>query len=180
MLRSLSLLDYALLGLAADDERSGYDLRRLMHTTPLVTYSDSPGSVYPALRRLEEHGLLRGGAEAGGRHRRVLRLTPRGRRRLVEWLDEPITIAEARRGDGAMELKLSLMDGLHPKRRRAFIREWAEASAAFALEIAAAEREMGSKLSGSARLALGLGLCLVRARARYLAKACRPAVRPRN
>ena len=41
------------------------------------------GTVYPALHRLEERGLLRSAwSQGGGRRRRVYRLTARGRREL--------------------------------------------------------------------------------------------------
>ncbi len=172
---TLSLLDHALLGLAGTGDHSGYDLRRLMHATPMVSFSDSPGSVYPALQRLERYGLLRGRPEVGGRRRRVLRLTASGRRRLLAWLDAPVTLDDARRTDGAMELKLSLLDALHPARLNGLLHEWAAASAAFAAEIAAAERSLGAKLGPSARLAVGLGLHLTRARTRYLQSALRGA-----
>jgi DNA-binding PadR family transcriptional regulator len=177
VLKPLSLLDYALLGLAASGDCSGYDLRRLMHGTPMASFSDSPGSVYPALQRLERYRLLRAGAEEGGRKRRVLRVTARGRQRLVAWLDAPVTVADARRSDGSLELKLSFLDSVHPRRLNGFLREWADASAVFAAEIAVAERALGANLGKSARLAVGLGLQLARARTRYLKSAMRQAPR---
>ena len=51
----VSLLGYALLGLLHQKPSSGYALRRVFATTPMGTFSDSPGAIYPALGRLERH-----------------------------------------------------------------------------------------------------------------------------
>src|SRR6185295_20202168 len=78
--RPLSDLECALLGLLNQVPRSGYDLRKVFAETPFTHFSDSPGAVYPALRRLEGRGFLKAlpGKEGGGRRRRTLRLTPPG------------------------------------------------------------------------------------------------------
>ena len=47
------------------------------------------GTIYPALHRLERARLIESQwSEAGGRRRRVYRLTPRGRRALTEKIGE--------------------------------------------------------------------------------------------
>ena len=53
MATAATRLDYALLALIAQEPRSGYDLRKIYALTPLAHFSDSPGAVYPSLRRLE-------------------------------------------------------------------------------------------------------------------------------
>jgi len=50
--------------------RSGYDLRKFFSATPMMSFSDSPGAIYPALRRLEQRGFIRGQAE-GARRRKI-------------------------------------------------------------------------------------------------------------
>src|SRR5260370_3518580 len=57
-MQEISLLAYALLGLLRQQPRSGYDLRKIFANTPMGTFSDSPGAIYPALQRLEKHGLV--------------------------------------------------------------------------------------------------------------------------
>ena len=52
-------LGYALLGLLQGKPSSGYDLRKIFSSTSMRTYSDSPGSIYPALLRLEKQGLMK-------------------------------------------------------------------------------------------------------------------------
>ena len=87
-----SALGNALLGLIEQQPLSGYDLRKLFSATPLTTMSDSPGAIYPALKRLERKGLISGRIEGAGlRRRRVFRLTARGLAELKKWLSQPVT-----------------------------------------------------------------------------------------
>src|SRR6266852_3783771 len=76
-----STLAFALLGLIWQEPRSGYDLRKFFSSTPMISFSDSPGAIYPALHRLEQRGLVRGHTAqgAGLRRRRIFELTVRGR-----------------------------------------------------------------------------------------------------
>jgi DNA-binding PadR family transcriptional regulator len=75
----ISRLGYALLGLLQKPS-SGYDLRKIFSSTAMMSYSDSPGAIYPALRRLEQRGLIVGKVEAGSgmRRRQLFRLTKQG------------------------------------------------------------------------------------------------------
>ena len=59
MTRDPSPLEYAVLGLLADGAQSGYEVRRVFATTAMRMYSDSPGSIYPALQRLARRRLIR-------------------------------------------------------------------------------------------------------------------------
>jgi DNA-binding PadR family transcriptional regulator len=100
----ISRLGYALLGLLTKPA-SGYDLRKIFSTTAMMTYSDSPGAIYPGLRRLQQQGFIRGSIEngAGLRRRQVFRLTARGAAELRAWITRPVTQDEVIRGlDGVM------------------------------------------------------------------------------
>ena len=61
---TLSLLEFALLGLVHDHQPCcGYDLRKIFTETPMGSFSDSPGSIYPALcaaRKSQAHPGSRG------------------------------------------------------------------------------------------------------------------------
>jgi DNA-binding PadR family transcriptional regulator len=89
----LTPLAGALLGLLHDAPQSGYALRKLFLTTPIGHFSDSPGSIYPALRRLERDRLIAGTIEnpRSLRPRQVFRVTPKGLERLKAWLSMPVT-----------------------------------------------------------------------------------------
>ena len=108
----VSLLGYALLGLLHQRPSSGYALRRIFATTPMGTFSDSPGAIYPALGRLERQGLVRGRVEssAGLRQKQTFRLTTQGFAALEEWLERPLTRADVVRGMDDVMLRLSFMD----------------------------------------------------------------------
>jgi len=112
MTARVSLLGYALLGLLHQKPSSGYALRREFATTPIGTFSDSPGAIYPALRRLDRQGLVRGQVEAsaGLRQKQTFRLTTRGLAALKEWLERPLTRADVVRGLDEVMLRLAFMD----------------------------------------------------------------------
>lgn len=88
-----SLLGYAILGLLHQQARSGYDLRKIFANTPMGTFSDSPGAIYPALQRLEKQGLVRGQLQSasGRRRRRVFRPTASGKRSFRAWQTKSIS-----------------------------------------------------------------------------------------
>jgi DNA-binding PadR family transcriptional regulator len=70
---------------------SGYDVKQFLERTVVHFWSESPGQIYPALRRLEEEGRVEGRTEPGerGQEKRVYRITDAGRDELREWLRRP-------------------------------------------------------------------------------------------
>ena len=89
----LSSLELALIGLIREEPRSGYVLRKAIVDFP--HFSDSPGAIYPALRRLRAAGLIEATAEDGGRKTEVFRVTTAGRRALRATLEAPPTERES-------------------------------------------------------------------------------------
>jgi len=88
---SASALEFALLGLLRHQAQSGYDLRRTFATTPMRHFSDSPGSIYPALRRMKARRWLNAsGANGDARKRQEFAITDAGKRALVQWLRQPV------------------------------------------------------------------------------------------
>ena len=72
--------------------QSGYDLRKTFSSTPMRHYSDSPGSIYPALRRLEARKFISGSPEDGNaRKRQVYRVTATGKKAFVQWLEQRVS-----------------------------------------------------------------------------------------
>lgn len=90
---TISTLGFALLGLIHQEPQSGYDLRKVFAATPMGHYSSSPGAIYPALRRLEEQGLITGRIDRAKslRPKQVFRPSTKGTRALTEWLKQPVT-----------------------------------------------------------------------------------------
>jgi len=109
--KNKSALSFALLGLIGKAELSGYDLRKIFASTPMRSFSDSPGAIYPALQRLERKGFLRGRRDgAGGRKRVVFAVTARGRSEFGKWLAQPITRDDVIRRMDTLILKFAFLD----------------------------------------------------------------------
>ncbi|HEY1471026.1 MAG TPA: PadR family transcriptional regulator [Candidatus Acidoferrum sp.] len=92
-MRQLTNLEHVLLGMLSQESLSGYSLRKRFATTPLGHFSDSPGSIYPALQRLQRRGLLRILKEkpANGRRAQRFTATPKARGELRHWLHGIVT-----------------------------------------------------------------------------------------
>ena len=62
MTKQLSLkptsLDFAILGLVSHQALSGYGIRKLFETSALGNFSTSPGTIYPALKRMQQLDLV--------------------------------------------------------------------------------------------------------------------------
>ncbi|MCC6647963.1 MAG: PadR family transcriptional regulator [Polyangiaceae bacterium] len=76
----------AILALLAEEPRNGYQLMQAVGERSDGAWRPSPGSMYPALQQLEDEGLVRVDAGAGGR---VYHLTAKGRREAEARAGEP-------------------------------------------------------------------------------------------
>jgi DNA-binding PadR family transcriptional regulator len=78
-------LDGMILAVVGTGPVHGYAVIESLKERSLGTFDLPEGTVYPALHRLEAEGLLASSwVDAGGRRRRVYRLTRRGRAALGE------------------------------------------------------------------------------------------------
>jgi len=156
----LSDLELALIGLIREQARSGYALRKAIVDFP--QFSDSPGAIYPALRRLRTAGLIEATAESGGRKTEVFRMTTAGRRALRAALEMPPSASES--ADRQM-LRFAFLDlELDASAVAGFLQRCAE----IAQERADRLRERrGSGLRDSARLALDHEVEVLLARAKW-------------
>jgi DNA-binding PadR family transcriptional regulator len=86
--RDLSILEYIVLGLCGLIPQSGYDITTAFEDGS-ISWSASPGSVYPMLKRLEGQGLIVGNLEMEyeTRPKKVYTLTDEGGKALDEWLN---------------------------------------------------------------------------------------------
>ena len=77
-------LDFLLLAIVADEPAHGYRIIEELKRRSGGAFDLPEGTVYPALHRLEQSGLLASSwATETGRRRRVYRLTARGGRALA-------------------------------------------------------------------------------------------------
>jgi transcriptional regulator len=77
-------LDVLLLATLEDGPRHGYAIKEALRENSRGRFALPTGTVYPALHRLEDAGLIAGTwSTVEGRRRRSYRLTPAGRRKLA-------------------------------------------------------------------------------------------------
>ena len=79
-------LDLIVLQLLRSEPTNGYDLTLRIQAVSSDVLQVNAGSLYPALYRLEERGLIRAEweATASGRRAKVYSLTPAGKKQLAE------------------------------------------------------------------------------------------------
>jgi PadR family transcriptional regulator AphA len=113
----LTGFEQVLLGMIFIQPSTGYDLKRRFASTPLGAYQPSSGALYPALDRLERRGLLTSTAlppGAGGRPRRLYRLTEDGRQAHLGWVREPVVPATVAQDLGLHLLRFVMMAHVLP------------------------------------------------------------------
>ncbi len=178
----LGTLPFLILGILDDGPRSGYDLRRLFQVTPIGTFSDSPGSIYPALDGLARRRFVRGSTDRTRplRPRRVWHVTVSGRAALLAWLREAVVGPAVGRDADLFGAKLAFMSGRLSRSEIArlaalhvaALRKHAEGVRAFARGNAAA-------YPFSARAALEGGVELLEARLSWVERVLRELERSR-
>jgi DNA-binding PadR family transcriptional regulator len=96
-------LDALLLAALEDGPRHGYAVIEALRGSTGGRLDLPTGTIYPALRRLEQAGLIKGSwSVVGGRSRREYRLTAAGRRALAwrraEWREFAAMVSAALEG----------------------------------------------------------------------------------
>jgi len=110
--RPLTDFEQVLLGVIADEPRSGYGLKKMFSSSPASVYQPSPGALYPALRRLEERGLLHAERQvsSGRRALRLYQVTEAGLAVYLEWLRKPVVPETVGADLGQHLMRFSLME----------------------------------------------------------------------
>ncbi len=166
----------AVLGLLAIEPATGYDLKQLADTSLAHFWKLHYGSMYPALRHLEEEGLVSSRVEErpGAPEARVYEVTRRGRDALQAWLTRPAAPDQVR-----SELLLKVFLGAHTDRATVVQHLEREAERAAARHEALIAMEAGLAAEAAAhpempfwRLALRRGVLVEKARLQW----CREAL----
>jgi PadR family transcriptional regulator AphA len=138
----LNATQKAILGFIAARPRSGYEIKQLVDFSTQYFWAASYGRIYPELKRLEEHGLIKGAdGSKGARTRTVFALTAKGREAAAEWISTPPEVYELR--DEGL-LKLFFADTLDPARAPEVAREHAARSATIAAELRGLQEAMAA------------------------------------
>jgi DNA-binding PadR family transcriptional regulator len=158
----LTVLSFALLGLIRLRQScSGYDLRGFFASQPMATFSDSPGSIYPALKRLERLGMVRCALDETSRVRRrkLYRLSSKGEKALKRWLTLAIDVDDVLRRMPELLLRFSFMeDFLGPTACELFLKSLAVSLQECITMLQERLKSIEARLSRSARLALRSGI----------------------
>lgn len=96
--RAASTLGFALLGLLARRERTGYEIAQLMREPIEFFWSARHSQIYPELARLEKAGLVRHTLvrQTERPDKKRYRITPAGRAVLKAWVTSPIADSSSR------------------------------------------------------------------------------------
>ena len=165
--RPLTGFEQVLLGLIASGPRSGYGLKKLFSTSPAGVYQPSPGALYPALRRLEDRGLLQAEktVSSGRRAQRVYCVTEAGRAVHLDWLRQPVVPDTIASDLGLHLMRFALMENNLPRQAvLAFLADLASALDGFVSGVEQfVASGVGQSLPRHAVLALDHGIVMHRA-----------------
>lgn len=112
-----TLLDFAILGLIQDQSLSGYGIRKMFEETALGNYSSSPGTIYPALKRLQ-NGVLVEKIEQGNTSKTYFKITEKGISILKKWFVKPIEKIDVEKKTDELLLRFGFMEVLIEKKQR--------------------------------------------------------------
>ena len=106
-----TLLDFAILGLLQEIPRSGYNIRKVFEMTALGLYSSSPGSIYPALDRLQNNDLVvKRQLKESNKNR--FHITRQGVGVLKSWLLKELHKVDVERNRDELLLRFAFMENL--------------------------------------------------------------------
>lgn len=107
----ITQIDFAILGMLNAGPLSGYKIRKAFESTALGDFSSSPGTVYPALKRLTKKNLIEL-KDLIEDSKKQYHLTKKGQKVLINRLTQPITLDDIKKRDKAMLLRFAFMENL--------------------------------------------------------------------
>lgn len=87
------MLEHMILGLLMEGKMSGYDIKKTMDSSIGLFYTASYGSLYPALKRLTDRGMLSVTELDNSKNKKLYELLPSGRQAFMDWLGEPLELS---------------------------------------------------------------------------------------
>ena len=109
-----TLIDFVILGLIQNHPHTGYQIRKVFETTALGSQSKSPGTIYPALKRLQNLELVEIVQEAENRKTKY-QITKKGIESLKNWLIKPLNIQNVEGKRDELFLRFAFMGPLVEK-----------------------------------------------------------------
>jgi len=91
------MLEYIILGYLMKEEMSGYDLKQWMTNCTSYFFDASFGSIYPALKRLEEKGYIQSSEVVeSSKFKKIYSITDFGKSHFLNWLEKPIVFSKTK------------------------------------------------------------------------------------
>ncbi len=104
-----TLIDHAILGLISPAPMSGYAIRKVFETTAMGNYSSSPGTIYPALKRLQKLALVeKKKSEEDDKNK--FSITSQGKQIFKAWLTKPLDQNDVAKKLDEVLLRFGFMD----------------------------------------------------------------------
>ena len=115
----ITTLDYAIMGLLQQGAKTGYVIRQIFEQTALGSYSSSPGTIYPALKKLEKTGHVQKKALKEGEKEQFV-LQKKGHEALYDWLKNDLSEEVIDKRMNEVLLKFAFMEDLLSKEERLY------------------------------------------------------------
>ena len=109
-------IDFVILGLIQGHPHSGYQIRKVFETTALGSHSKSPGTIYPALNRLQKLDFVEK-IEQNKIGKAKYQITQKGINILQKWLIKPIERLEVEGKRDELFLRFAFMEPLIDKKQ---------------------------------------------------------------
>lgn len=87
------MLEHVVLGLLMEGPMSGYDLKKTIDHSVGIFYKASFGSLYPALKRLTDKGLVSVTEQDDSKNKKIYTLLPDGKAKFLIWLAESLPVS---------------------------------------------------------------------------------------
>ena len=101
---------------------TGYGIRKIFETTALGNYSSSPGTIYPALKRLQKLGMAEK-LESKDDGKSKFFITPLGEQLFKSWLIQPLSLTDVEKKLDEVILRFGFMDSLSNQREKVLFLE---------------------------------------------------------
>jgi PadR family transcriptional regulator, phenolic acid-responsive transcriptional regulator len=151
-------IDYAILGLLMSREMTGYQIRMVFDKTALGNFSSSPGTIYPALKRMLKLKLVERGKTPGSSPG-PFAITKAGMKALRSWILKPVTRDDVAKGFDLILLRIAFLDLTNSaKRREAFLKSFSSEVQKYIMELEKYYRTESSNMPKGGRLAFEHGM----------------------
>lgn len=84
------MIEQVILGMLMESKMSGYDIKKTTEQTVGLYFTISYGSLYPALKRLVDSGMVIEEETNNSKNKKLYELTDSGRQSFLNWLREPL------------------------------------------------------------------------------------------